>query len=489
VRAIFLAAATGATLLSVAVPAAANGRFPASNQIVFSPTDPNLVVLRTSYGVLPSHDHGTTWQYICEDALGLGPTAVEDPSLGLTTHNTLIAGVSVGLDVSSDLGCNWTCESGSLAGQSMADIAVRPDNTLSAVALTKTFMSTDSGVDIASSQVFETNDEGVTWTAIGTPIDPTVTVQTIDVAKGDPNRIYISGTRGFGSATTASLFVSTDKGATWSEKMLPAANFDPSNEASIFIGAVDPNDEDRVYVRSTGLITGGESRLTVVTGASTASPQFQTAHLFNVAQKQMGVVGELLGFALSEDGSKIFIGTEESGLWEGSASDLTSFHALQPNLIVQCLATHGNELWVCSAAVSGFVAGVSTDDGATFTPKLSLIGNLTGPIACADNPQGAACGTSTNSSQCVAAYQTFCEVNVCATGTTGLGKPADAGAGSSGSGTGSGSSSSSCSVPVGRGSLVNGGAACVLGGLGLFAFGARRRRSKAPSGASSTEHR
>ena len=39
-------------------------------------------------------------------------------------------------------------------------------------------------------------------------------------------------------------------------------------------------------------------------------------------------------------------------------------------MVVQCLATRGDELWTCSAEVSGFVLGVSTDDGATFTAKL-----------------------------------------------------------------------------------------------------------------------
>ena len=96
-RALPFAAAVASALLS-SVPAAANGRFPASNQIVFSPNNDNLIVLRTSYGILPSHDNGATWAFVCEDALGLGPTAVEDPSVGLTTNNALIAGVSVGLE-------------------------------------------------------------------------------------------------------------------------------------------------------------------------------------------------------------------------------------------------------------------------------------------------------------------------------------------------------------------------------------------------------
>ena len=62
-------AVLGAALLLAPAPAFANGRFPASNQIVFSPSDPCLIVLRTTYGILPSHDNGNSWQFICEDAL------------------------------------------------------------------------------------------------------------------------------------------------------------------------------------------------------------------------------------------------------------------------------------------------------------------------------------------------------------------------------------------------------------------------------------
>src|SRR5258708_262798 len=122
--------AAGALLSLAAPPAAANGRFPAANQIVFSPTDPNRVVARTTYAILPSHDGGRTWSYLCEEALGLPQTAYQDPELGLTAGNALVAGLSMptaGLEVSTNLGCDWSCVAGPLASQSIADLVVRPD--------------------------------------------------------------------------------------------------------------------------------------------------------------------------------------------------------------------------------------------------------------------------------------------------------------------------------------------------------------------------
>jgi hypothetical protein len=104
-----LAILAGGAILFVSSPAAANTRFPLANQIVFSPTDPQLIVLRTSYGILPSHDNGKTWQYVCEEALGITSGTPADPPIGLTRNNSLLAGVSGGLNVSPDVGCNWNC--------------------------------------------------------------------------------------------------------------------------------------------------------------------------------------------------------------------------------------------------------------------------------------------------------------------------------------------------------------------------------------------
>ncbi len=477
-RALFLSGAAAGTLLSLSVPAAANGRFPASNQLVFSPSDNNLLVLRTSYGLLPSHDNGASWGFICEDALGLGTVAVEDPSVGLTANNSLIAGVSVGLNVSNDVGCNWNCQGGPLSAVPIADIAVRPDTPASAVAITRQYVQTDAAQEQTVSQVYETTDNGSTWSPIGTPIDPTVVVQTLDVTKGDPNRIYVSGTRSFGSGKTASLFVSTNKGMTWTEQKLPAAQYDPTSEDSIYIGAIDPSNADTVYMRSSGLVTGGQSRLTVVTNASSAKPTFTTARIFDVEAGFSGEsTGELLGLALSSDGSKVYVGTKEEGLWMASASDLK--FTKKSNIVVQCLATRGTELWACSAEVSGFILGVSTDDGATFTSKLPLLGALTGPIACAPNQgeAGVGCHASANSSDCETAYETFCDNFGCGIPEGGAGSSSSGGTGDAEGKPAPSSSSSTCDVSF-VGICRCGGGAMFAGSIAIAAVAIRRRRRR-----------
>ena len=470
-RRLNFAAAAGAIALLAARSAAANGRFPQSNQIVFSPTDPNLVVARTTYGILPSHDDGTSWRYLCDDVLGLPPNSVDDPEIGLTAGNALVAGVydphGPGLDVSTDLGCNWSCMGGALSGQDVHDVVVRPDAPHVVLALTSTLGTRDGALD-NDSQVFQSTDDGATWAPLGAPIDPTVTVETIDVAKSDPKRIYVSAWRGYGAYKTVSLFVSTDAGAHWTEH--PVAAYDNTTEDAIWIAAVDPTNADRVYLRTNAPRDGGRSRLFL---SSDGGQSFAVATSFDLgrAQSSAALTGEFLGFALSADGSKVYAGSPDGGLFVANRADMNFKHV--SDIRVHCLATRGNELWACSEQQNGFLIGVSTDDGKSFTTKLPSILALCGPIVCDPEPGGPlGCGADANASACGASYQTFCDTYAGQiTPPCGTCPGADAGVEDPGlAARPSGSSSCGCSAVGGRGSIAG------LAGLAALAAVAGRRR-------------
>src|SRR5580692_4963693 len=129
--------------------AVANGRFPASTQVVFSPSDPDRIVVRATYGLLLSDDNGATWRWLCEMALGVPSVSVEDPSVALTGGDALVVGLVEGLEVSqgssagADLGCNVACVEGPLAGLSIVDLAVRPGATHTVLALSSSYVFGD----------------------------------------------------------------------------------------------------------------------------------------------------------------------------------------------------------------------------------------------------------------------------------------------------------------------------------------------------------
>jgi MYXO-CTERM domain-containing protein len=450
--AVSLAAAVAGILLSSAQPAAANGRFPASNQLLFAPSDPNLVVLRTTFGVLLSHDAGLTWQWLCEDAIGLPPNSTDDPTLAVTANGSIVAGTYKGLEVSHDSGCNWSFLGGGLAKQLVTDVSVRRDAPHTAVAVTSTYgpnAGADGGAGYTS-QVYQSTDDGATWAPLGTPIDPSVLTTTIDLAPSDPHRIYVAGFRlpaATGSANTPILLVSVDDGMHWAQRALPPL----VNETADYIAGVDPGNADWVYVRSQGAAAAPtQSRLFVTTDAGQS---FQVALTFT---------SPMLGFALSADGAKVYAGSPADGLLVAARASVGSpgaFHQTSA-IHVNCLATHGTELWACSDEASqpvGFIAGTSTDDGATFTPRLHLDG-IQSALACTPNSTAAQCSG--------VPFQQLCEsLGGCAGWDAGADGSADAGMHSS-------PTKGSCGCAAASG----GGAAGLLAVTAVGVLAVRRRR-------------
>ena len=420
--------------IALASPARANGRFPATNQLVLAPTDPSKMLLRTTFGVLVSRDAGKTWDWICEKAIGYGGQT-EDPSFGITASTSIVGGTFEGLVVSAapDVGCNWTFVGGDLAGKVVVDVVVRPDAPHTALALTNKYtMVNDAGDPLYASQVFASTDDGAHWAALGTPIDPTAVLETIEVAASDPHRLYVSGFSGTGANLKGVLYVSTDDGTTWAPEVVP---LDTSTENAPYIAAVDPTNADRVYVRTNGK---NASRLLVT---SDAGKSFTS--VFTGAQ--------LAGFALSPDGSKVYVGGPKDGLNVASTSDFK--FARVSTIAVQCLRATGATLYACSNEVSGFVLGASTDDGKSFSPILHLT-SIRGPLACS---------ASSPTSACAADWPALED-------TLGF-PPPDAG---SDAGSGGGGSTKSCSCGVSGNDA--GALSAIAAAVAAIAAAIRRRR-------------
>jgi MYXO-CTERM domain-containing protein len=353
-------------MLLFAAPASANSRLPATNQLVIAPDDTSFMLLRSTFGFLFSRDAGKTWDWLCEDAIA--GTGQLDPAVALLAGGAVLSAES-GLAVSADRGCSWTLAPGTET-TIVPDVARGADGA-SAIAVTNiASFADDAGVLHFDTSILETANSGNTWTPLAGVIDPLLTIDTIDLAKSDPLRIYVTGIQ-YG-ATVAKMLVSTDGGGSYVEHDIPLTG----KENGAFIAAVDPNNADVVYVRTLGPINGGTglgSRLLVTTDAGKTF----TAHWSG---------DKMLGFALSPDGTRVYLGSALDGLLVANASDLV--FTQRSTLSVQCLATLGNTLFACSSepsahAVTGapFVLGASTDEGTTFAPLLTLAG-IRGPLQC-----------------------------------------------------------------------------------------------------------
>ena len=371
-RAVLAGAAAVVVALLAASPAAANGRIPEANQLVVSEEDPNLLLLRVTFGILVSHDAGTTWDWICESAAGYGGT--QDPSVAILAGGHLVAGIYEGLLASPDTGCSWSAAP-ELGGMLVVDVAARPGATSEAVAVTNLYARTDDGgTPLYDSRVYRTTNAGGTWGVAGPALPPSVIVDTVELARSNPLRLVVSGKQP-GAVAKGVLYVSDDGGQSYATRDVP---FEPG-ENGAYVAAIDPKNAERIYVRTLGTGDGGlQSRLLVTDDAGRS-----------FTERWRG--GALLGFALSPDGSRVYLGTETDGLFAG---DTTTFAFVKrQSLIVRCLATKGDRLYACSSQSAdglGFALGASTDDGVSFAPLLRLA-DLRGPLACPKGTSTAKC--------------------------------------------------------------------------------------------------
>ena len=356
----------GAGLL-LATPAAANGQFPAANQVVVSPNDPRMLVLRTTFGVLLSRDRGQNWDWICEQAIGY-PNG-EEAFLGVTSNSTVVGGTFGGLVLSSDHGCSWSGSLDLTSGNPIGDLTVSPAAPEVVIALSSAFVGGEQGQLSYETKLFIPRDNGDHWDQLGDALAPTTKALTVEVAKSDPDRIYVSGTRARddGTGWAGTLFVSRDAGGHWQERAVELT----ADERAPYIAGVDPRNPDRIYVRTFG-VTG---RLLVT---DDAGESFRT--VFSG--------GQLLGFALSPDGSRVYLGGPTDGLL---AADTTELHFEQTSTIaVRCLTSSGATLFVCSTEESGFTVGATENEGATLTPLLTYA-TIRGPLTCPSDASAAVC--------------------------------------------------------------------------------------------------
>jgi hypothetical protein len=279
----------------------------------------------------------------------------------------VLAGLNEGLAQSSDRGCSWRFANPPSTEQPIVDLSARRDAPSLAVALAWQRQAPSADMPGYRTRLFASED-GQAWREHGTGIDPSVLVLTVDIAPSDAARLYASGIRS-GAERSAALFVSTDAGQSWLERPAP---FDARSEQGLYIAAVDPLDPEIVYLRTSG-VSSSRLLVTADAGASFVVPF---------------TGGPMLGFALSSDGSQIYLGGVEDGLWAGTR-DALRFEQ-RSTLPVVCLTSDADLLYACSNEAGGFALGVSSDGGSSFEPRL-LLANVRGPLQCSPGASVGVC--------------------------------------------------------------------------------------------------
>lgn len=348
-----------------AASARANGRFPSAQHLAVGPgAGADALALRTTFGVLTSADAGRSWQWRCEEMLGYSYTAVWDPPIALGAAQPgarLLVGLTDGLTASAD-----ACVAAPVAplqGRFVGDLTTSPDGR------TVWVVSSDN----RPNGLYVSRDGGGSFAPVGRPVDG-VFFETVEVAQGDPRRLYLTGiTRA--EPQRAVLFRSDDAGETLRE----VAWRGPRVER-LYVSGVDPRDAGVFYLRATLPGAAATALLRATDGGA-------------AVEELTRLDGAMRGFALSDDGRRVFVGSPDAGLLR--AVDGGAFVRVA-GYQVQCLRHHAGALYVCGNELAdGFALGRSTDDGQHVTALLRL-GELRTPNAC---PPG-----STWSTRCAALW-------------------------------------------------------------------------------------
>ena len=338
--------ATAALVVLVYVGAAgfarANGRYPAAGQIAVDPGDARHIVARTTFGLLQTFDGGAHWTWVCEQAVSAA--GFEDPELIVRADGRLLLGLPDGVAVGESNGCGWT-RAAPLAGQNVIDLVQNAGTSALAYAAAAVTVSGAFAAQISASH------DGLSWTATA-PARADTYPLTIESAPSRPQRLYLGAENA--DLDAGFVDVSDDGGVSWTR------NPSPAGVDGVYVSGVDPNDPDRVYLRSD--FPGGS--LFVSDDAA------RTWSMVTVGP------GPLTGFALSPDGGQVAIGGGDGvQLLSPLSGDAGGGYAVvgRSAVPVGCLTWTAAGLYACGDdRTAGFTIGLSTDGAATFRPLLRL---------------------------------------------------------------------------------------------------------------------
>jgi len=333
---VWVRAVVAAVAFCTPAAARANGAFPDSESILTADDHPQQILLVTNFGLISSADNGKTWLWSCEQSgNALGAFYQQTPA----PKNRLFTVANQNLAYSDDASCGWQIAGGGVTGQSVTDAYLDP------VSGTRLF-----AIGVASQvySLFQSTDTGMTFgpamytTAMG------VTMAGVEIARSDPNVIYVSLRSSTGAPQLAR---SSDGGAHFTVNDLSA----DLGTGLLFIIAIDPQDPNRVLLRFLGA-NDQSLALTVDGGVS--------------ATKPVTVNGNFNSFVRLPSGTILVSGLVQyltaPGLFR-SRDGGTSFEMVPNPPSIRALSQRGGLVYGAADNFGdGYAIGTSGDEGTTW---------------------------------------------------------------------------------------------------------------------------
>jgi hypothetical protein len=352
--------AVAVALVASTATASANGRPPATNGVFFKPGDNQSIFVRTTFGLLISHDDGCHFDWICEQNIGYGGPF--DPKYAVATDGTIFATTFTGLRVSRDGGCSFTTATADLP---MGDPGRIADLWIDALAIGPTgevwVGTSESG---KSNDVYRSVDNGQTFGKTGMQ-SPTIFWKSVKIAATDAKRIYITGYELV--PPSAHLLTSTDDGAHWTPS--PLANVMFGSTPVIYVVAVDPANADVVYMLSQAANPPSGDRL-----YRSADAGATWTEVLATTQPMNDIV--------IRDAQTVIVADAAGGSFVSTTGG-TSFQPMANTPQLACLGQRGDgQLIGCGTNWDPDYKAVSRSPDAATWQKVFRFVELDGPLAC-----------------------------------------------------------------------------------------------------------
>jgi hypothetical protein len=369
------AAVVALSLLAGGGTALANGRPPGTSTIVFEKGNDQNIISGQTFGLLVSQDGGTTWQWMCESAVGY--SGQYDPIYSYGASGTVFATTFRGLKAMRDR-CSFDPveATGCTPGDGSADFcALEHDDKCTFVSTNTLDSSSDvfyAAADPSDGQVYESTDDGMTFPLVAAPGQNNDWWESIAIAPSNSQIIYLAGYRlENGNPKQFLMLGSTDGGANYMP--LPGlADITSASNSIMDIVAIDHADpltffvtvtvEDKIHFGLWKTVDGGQ-------------------HFTEVLQ-----LADRMAAALRSNGDLV-VGTATSGT-QVSHDKGVNWSPVTGAPHINCLSENSaGELWACTANFGSMsipsddAAIMKTTDLVTWT-KVLRYQDITGPVTC-----------------------------------------------------------------------------------------------------------
>jgi photosystem II stability/assembly factor-like uncharacterized protein len=338
----------------------ANGRPPVTNGVFFQANDNQSLYVRSTFGLLISHDGGCSFRWTCEQNIGYGGSF--DPAYAIAADGTLFATTFTGLRVSRDGGCSFTTATDELPADAPGRIAGMWVDAIDIGPTGEVWVATADS--IKPNDVLRSTDGGVTFVSRGATL-PAMWWKSVVVAPSDAMHVYVSGYQVANAPPTAQVLSTTDGGQSWVPATMTGIQL--AGTPMITVAAVDATDPKHLYIVSVGANGMGDRLYRSTDGGTTFNEVLVTT---------LPIVNVVI-----RDGMTVFVVSGE-GTFRSDTGGAT-FGSATTTPYLACLGRRPDgKLVGCAPNWEPDFMAVADSDDASQWQKLFRFIELDGPLAC-----------------------------------------------------------------------------------------------------------